>query len=160
MTLDLEVDADAGPGAKPVERDDRGSLSGDHDRRASATCFLRDVSRWTWRIKLSISLTLDLMTELRERAEAEAIQVFAHNLKDLLLAAPAGARPTLGLDPGVRTGVKVAAIDATGKVVDTTTVYPFQPRNDLQWGASRALRRNDRKTQNRNHRDRQRHGEP
>ena len=65
-------------------------------------------------------------------AEAEAIKVFAHNLKDLLLAAPAGARPTLGLDPGIRTGVKVAALDATGKVVATATVYPFPPRNDLR----------------------------
>ena len=83
-------------------------------------------------MKLSTSLSLDLMTELRERAEEEAIKVFALNLKDLLLAAPAGARPTLGLDPGLRTGVKVAAIDATGKVVGTTTVYPFPPRNDLR----------------------------
>jgi uncharacterized protein len=76
-------------------------------------------------------MMLDLQADLRARAQEEAIGVFARNLRDLLLAAPAGPRPTLGLDPGIRTGVKVAAVDATGKVVDTATVYPFQPRNDL-----------------------------
>ena len=80
------------------------------------------------------------MTELRERAEEEAIKVFARNLKDLLLAAPAGSRSTMGLDPGVRTGVKVAVVDATGKVLATTTVYPFPPRNDLR-GAQAELAR-------------------
>jgi uncharacterized protein len=83
-------------------------------------------------VKLKTSLTLDLMAELRERAEAEAIHVFARNLKDLLLAAPAGGKATMGLDPGIRTGVKVAVVDATGKVVETSTVYPFQPKNDLR----------------------------
>lgn len=72
------------------------------------------------------------MRELRERAEEEAINVFARNLKDLLLAAPAGSRATMGLDPGIRTGVKVAVVDGTGKLLDTTTVYPFQPRNDVR----------------------------
>ncbi len=76
------------------------------------------------------------MTDLRERAEDEAIKVFARNLKDLLLAAPAGARPTMGLDPGIRTGVKVAVVDATGKLLDTATVYPFQPRNDVRGAAA------------------------
>src|SRR3546814_20270861 len=75
---------------------------------------------------------MDLMMEMRERAEEEAIRVFARNLKDLLLAAPAGARATMGLDPGIRTGVKVAVVDRTGKLVDTATVYPFQPRNDVR----------------------------
>jgi uncharacterized protein len=132
LTLDLELD----PAAAPVEptiaeaRQATSDLPGD--------VWLREVARWTWRVKLSTTLSLDLMTEMRERAEAEAIQVFAQNLKDLLLAAPAGARPTLGLDPGIRTGVKVAALDATGKVVETTTVYPFQPRNDVQ-GSQAAL---------------------
>ena len=128
LSLDLEVDADET--AKPVERmiaEAYGATSA-----APGDAYLRDVSRWTWRVKLSTSLSLDLMSELRERSEDEAIKVFAHNLKDILLAAPAGARPTLGLDPGIRTGVKVAAIDATGKVVATTTVYPFPPRNDLR----------------------------
>ena len=75
-------------------------------------------------MKLRTSLTLDLMGELREAAEAEAIRVFARNLKDLLLAAPAGGKATMGLDPGIRTGVKVAVVDGTGKVLETDTVYP------------------------------------
>lgn len=77
-------------------------------------------------------LSLDLMRDLRERAEEEAINVFARNLKDLLLAAPAGSRATMGLDPGIRTGVKVAIVDGTGKLLDTTTVYPFPPKNDVR----------------------------
>jgi uncharacterized protein len=124
LALDLEVDADAAQAMIAQAYEATSPAPGD--------AYLRDVARWTWRVKLSTSLSLDLMTELRERSEEEAIKVFAHNLKDLLLAAPAGARPTLGLDPGVRTGVKVAALDATGKVVATTTVYPFPPRNDLR----------------------------
>lgn len=93
--------------------------------------WLRQAAAWTWRVKLSLSMYVDLMAELRKRAHDEAIAVFARNLRDLLLAAPAGARPTLGLDPGIRTGVKAAVVDATGKVVATDTLYPFQPRNDL-----------------------------
>jgi uncharacterized protein len=124
LALELEVDSDT------TQRMIAEAYQAVSD--APGDVYLREVARWTWRVKLSTSLSLDLMTELRERSEEEAIKVFAHNLKDLLLAAPAGARPTLGLDPGVRTGVKVAVIDATGKVVDTTTVYPFQPKNDLR----------------------------
>ena len=96
--------------------------------------WLCDTVRWTWRVKLMVHLETELMGKLREQAEAEAIQVFARNLKDLLLAAPAGPRATMGLDPGLRTGVKVAVVDATGKVVDTATIYPHQPRND--WDGS------------------------
>ncbi|RJF99645.1 Tex family protein [Noviherbaspirillum saxi] len=96
--------------------------------------WLADTVRWTWRVKVFMHLETELMTGLRERAEIEAINVFARNLKDLLLAAPAGPRATMGLDPGLRTGVKVAVVDATGKVVDTTTIYPHQPRND--WDGS------------------------
>jgi len=92
--------------------------------------WLTDTVRWTWRVKVFMHLETELMTALREKAEAEAINVFARNLKDLLLAAPAGPRATMGLDPGLRTGVKVAVVDATGKVVDTATIYPHQPRND------------------------------
>jgi uncharacterized protein len=92
--------------------------------------WLADTVRWTWRVKVFMHLETELMTALRERAEVEAINVFARNLKDLLLAAPAGPRSTMGLDPGLRTGVKVAVVDATGKVVDTATIYPHQPRND------------------------------
>ncbi|MFV1491564.1 Tex family protein [Phaeobacter sp. JH18-32] len=94
--------------------------------------WLRKVAGWCWRVKLSLSMMLELMGDLRGRAQEDAIQVFARNLKDLLFAAPAGARPTLGLDPGIRTGVKAAVVDATGKLVATETLYPFQPKNDLR----------------------------
>jgi protein Tex len=92
--------------------------------------WLAEVVRWTWKVKLYTHLETDLFGELREGAEDEAITVFARNLHDLLLAAPAGPRPTLALDPGLRTGCKVAVVDATGKVLDTATVYPHAPRND------------------------------
>ncbi|WP_151448585.1 Tex family protein [Lacisediminimonas profundi] len=92
--------------------------------------WLADTVRWTWRVKAFMHLETELMTALREKAETDAINVFATNLKALLLAAPAGSRATMGLDPGLRTGVKVAIVDATGKVVDTATIYPHQPRND------------------------------
>ncbi|MDR3479691.1 MAG: Tex family protein [Burkholderiaceae bacterium] len=94
--------------------------------------WLADTVRWTWRVKVFMHLETELMTSLREKAEVEAINVFARNLKALLLAAPAGPRATMGLDPGLRTGVKVAVIDATGKVVDTCAIYPHQPRNDWE----------------------------
>lgn len=100
--------------------------------------FLSDVAGWCWRVKLKLSITIDLMTDLRKSAEEEAINVFARNLKDLLLAAPAGHKTTIGLDPGIRTGVKLAVVDATGKVLDTATLYPFQPKNDLR-GAQATL---------------------
>ncbi|MDQ8034546.1 MAG: RNA-binding transcriptional accessory protein Tex, partial [Bordetella sp.] len=94
--------------------------------------WLGEVCRWTWRVKLLTAFESELFGTLRETAEAEAIRVFAANLKDLLLAAPAGPKTVLGLDPGIRTGCKVAVIDRTGKVVDTTTVYPFEPRRDRE----------------------------
>ena len=94
--------------------------------------WLAETARWAWTVNISIHLELELMSELRERAEEEAIRVFARNLHDLLLAAPAGTRATIGLDPGIRTGVKVAVVDATGKLVDTATVYPFEPRRDRE----------------------------
>jgi len=100
----------------------------------AADKWLADTVRWAWRVKVFMHLETELMGALREKAEIEAIQVFARNLKDLLLAAPAGPRATMGLDPGLRTGVKVAVVDATGKVVDTATIYPHQPRND--WDGS------------------------
>jgi len=95
---------------------------------------IRKTVLWTWRVKLSLSLERDLFTRLREEAEKVAIKVFADNLRDLLLAAPAGPRVVLGLDPGIRTGVKVAVVDATGKLVETATVYPHEPRRD--WDGS------------------------
>lgn len=139
LSLDLEVDADNAAAVKPVEQ-----MIAHHYAIAlqggDADAWLLDVVRFAWRVKLSLHLSLDLMNELRVRAEAEAIQVFARNLKDLLLAAPAGARPTMGLDPGIRTGVKVAVVDATGKLLETSTIYPFEPRNDVA-GAMAELRR-------------------
>jgi uncharacterized protein len=96
--------------------------------------WLAETVRWTWRIKCSMHLESELMSALRQRSETEAINVFARNLKALLLAAPAGPKVTIGLDPGMRTGVKVAVVDATGKVVDTEVIYPHQPRND--WDGS------------------------
>ena len=102
-----------------------------HQNRA-ADKWLADTARWTWRVKSFMHLETELMGALRERAELDAINVFALNLKALLLAAPAGQRATMGLDPGLRTGVKVAVVDATGKVVDTAVIYPHQPKNDWE----------------------------
>ncbi|HMT64552.1 MAG TPA: Tex-like N-terminal domain-containing protein, partial [Ottowia sp.] len=104
-------------------------LGWSHQGRA-ADDLLRKCVAWTWRVKLSLSTERDLFARLREDAEKVAIKVFADNLRDLLLAAPAGPRAVMGLDPGIRTGVKVAVVDATGKLVDTATVYPHEPRKD------------------------------
>jgi protein Tex len=93
---------------------------------------IRKCVAWTWKVKLSLSLERDLFSRLRESAEAVAIKVFAENLRDLLLAAPAGKRVVMGLDPGIRTGVKVAVVSDTGKVLDTNTVYPHEPRKDWE----------------------------
>ncbi len=106
--------------------------------QAPGDLWLQEVAGWTWRVKLSGTMFMDLLTDLRRRAHATAIEVFARNLRDLLLAAPAGARATLGLDPGIRTGCKIAVVDETGKLLDTATIYPFQPRNDLR-GAEETL---------------------
>ncbi|MGB2109056.1 MAG: Tex-like N-terminal domain-containing protein, partial [Marinobacter vinifirmus] len=107
---------------------------GIRDNGRAADKWLGEVVRWTWRVKLSTQIETDLMSQVREAAEAEAINVFAANLKDLLLLAPAGPRATLGLDPGLRTGVKVAVIDGTGQVVDHGAIYPHAPKN--QWEPS------------------------
>ena len=108
-------------------------LKWSHSARPSDD-LIRKTVLWTWRVKLSLSLERDLFTRLREDAEKVAIKVFADNLRDLLLAAPAGPRVVLGLDPGIRTGVKVAVVDTTGKLVETATVYPHEPRRD--WDGS------------------------
>ncbi|TAM90708.1 MAG: RNA-binding transcriptional accessory protein [Candidimonas sp.] len=92
--------------------------------------WLGEVCRWTWRVKLLPAFQAEFLARLRESAEREAIHVFAANLKDLLLAAPAGPKPIMGLDPGIRTGVKVAVVDSTGKLLDTATIYPFEPRRE------------------------------
>jgi protein Tex len=110
-----------------------------HQSRA-ADDWLKRVVGWTWKVKLSPSLERDLFAKLRESAEEVAIKVFGDNVRDLMLAAPAGNKVTMGLDPGIRTGVKVAIVDATGKVVDFTTVYPHEPRKDWE-GSLHTLRK-------------------
>ena len=130
LTLSVDVDQDDPAPIKPAQMKIAAAYQiagkGESDR------WLMEVAGWCWRVKLSVSLSLDLMREMRERAEEEAIHVFARNLKDLLLAAPAGSRATMGLDPGIRTGVKVAVVDGTGKLLETATVYPFPPKNDVR----------------------------
>ncbi|HCK82541.1 MAG TPA: RNA-binding transcriptional accessory protein, partial [Candidatus Competibacteraceae bacterium] len=133
LQLSLEIGDPASSDPDPGER-----LVAAHcrlrDAGRPADGWLRETARWAWKVKLSPHLDTELKQRLREAAEEEAIRVFASNLRDLLLAAPAGARPTLGLDPGLRTGVKVAVVDATGKLVETATIYPHAPRN--QWDES------------------------
>ncbi len=107
------------------------------DTTRPADAWLAETARFAWKIKLFTRIELDLKLRLREAAEAEAIKVFANNLKDLLLAAPAGSKTTMGLDPGIRTGVKVAIIDPTGKLLATDTIYPHPPRK--QWDESIAI---------------------
>ena len=138
LVLDSELDPDHKPiGPNPCESRiaTRWSIK---DAGRPADKWLADTVRWTWKVKVSLHLELELMGALRERAEEEAIRVFGSNLKDLLLAAPAGQHATIGLDPGLRTGVKVAAVDATGKLLDTATIYPHEPRKDWD-GALHAL---------------------
>ncbi|MBS0151805.1 MAG: RNA-binding transcriptional accessory protein [Nitrospira sp.] len=100
------------------------------DRGRPADKWLAGVCDWTWRVKMHLTISSELLVQLREAAEAQAIRIFAKNLHELLLAAPAGPKAILGLDPGIRTGCKVAVVDATGKLLDTETIYPHQPRND------------------------------
>ncbi|WP_425053895.1 Tex family protein [Psychromarinibacter sp. S121] len=102
--------------------------------------WLRTAAGWTWRIKLSLTMYIDLLGELRAAAHEEAIKVFSRNLRDLLLAAPAGPRATLGLDPGIRTGVKAAVVDSTGKLLETATLYPFAPKHDVRGAEAAVLR--------------------
>ena len=99
------------------------------DKARPADAWLKEVARWTWRVKLLTRLETDLLSDLRERAEKEAIEVFARNLKDLLLSAPAGQKVTIGLDPALRTGVKVAVVDSTGRVLDHGAIFPTPPQN-------------------------------
>ena len=114
-------------------------LGWSHAKRPADDLIRKTVS-WTWKVKLSLSLERDLFARVREEAEAVAIKVFGDNLRDLLLAAPAGRRVVMGLDPGIRTGVKVAVVSDTGKVLETATVYPHEPRNDWE-GSLHALGR-------------------
>ncbi|MET7864840.1 Tex family protein [Micromonospora taraxaci] len=136
LTMDPEEagDADAVPtGPSRYEAAIAGRF-GVSDAGRPADRWLTDTVRWAWRTRILIHLGADLRLRLWQAAEEEAVRVFATNLRDLLLAAPAGTRPTMGLDPGLRTGVKVAVVDATGKVLATDTIYPHEPRR--QWDAS------------------------
>jgi uncharacterized protein len=112
--------------------------AGIDNRGRPGDAWLAETVRWTWKVKMLAALEFDIEQRLREQAEAEAIRVFGRNLHDLLLTAPAGQRTTMGLDPGIRTGVKVAVVDGTGKLLATATVYPHQPRNDWE-GSLRTL---------------------
>jgi len=114
----------AGPSAYELKIMQRFGIS---DQGRPGDKWLRETARWAWRTKIQVSLNIDLRMRLWTAAEQEAVRVFASNLRDLLLAAPAGARVTMGLDPGFRSGVKVAIVDATGKVVATSTIYPHEP---------------------------------
>ncbi len=134
LELALPEDAELKPGEFGVAERMIAAQKAIKDEGRPADSWLREVVRWSWRVKIFTHLDTDLKSRLREEAEEEAIKVFARNLNDLLLAAPAGPRATLGLDPGLRTGVKVAVVDATGKLVDTATIYPHVPKN--QWDQS------------------------
>ncbi len=135
LQLDLDPGADAEAGHQYAEG--RIALhAGIQDRGRAADAWLRNAVRLAWRAKIHLHLLLDLFNQAREKAESEAIAVFGDNLKDLLLAAPAGPKAVLGLDPGLRTGVKVAVVDATGKLVATDTIYTHEPKR--QWEASLA----------------------
>ncbi len=130
LVLDSELDAEKIlPGPGPCEQ--RIAVRfGIRNQSRPADKWLADTVRWTWKVKIHTHLELELMNELRERAEEEAIRIFGKNLKDLLLAAPAGQHVTMGIDPGIRTGCKIAVVDATGKLLATATIYPHEPRND------------------------------
>jgi uncharacterized protein len=130
LKLGLDV-ADAGSEPHPAEAKIKLACNlADKGRPADA--WLAETVRLGWKTRIAVSLSVDLFARLKQHADAEAISVFSKNLKDLLLAAPAGARPTMGLDPGFRTGVKVAVVDATGKVLDTAVIHPHPPQSDWQ----------------------------
>ncbi|WP_327229143.1 Tex family protein [Streptomyces noursei] len=135
LTLEPEDPAEAGEGPSAYERSIAHRF-GIVDRGRPADTWLKDTVRWAWRTRVQVHLGIDLRLRLRQAAEDEAVRVFAANLRDLLLAAPAGTRATMGLDPGFRTGVKVAVIEATGKVAATETIYPHVPQQ--KWDAALA----------------------
>lgn len=136
LSVSLKV-GDETPGSMHPGEGMIGERFGIANQGRAADKWLAEVVRWTWKVKLYTCLETDLLGELRDKAEDEAISVFARNLHDLLLAAPAGPRATLALDPGLRTGCKVAVVDATGKLLETATVYPHAPRND--WDGTLAI---------------------
>lgn len=134
LDLKLDIEVEAGQ-AHPCEQRIAKHFS-IRDQGRAADQWLLECVRWAWKVKLHSRIEVDLKTRLREQAETEAMRVFATNLKDLLLSAPAGARQTLGLDPGLRTGTKVAVVDQTGKLLATDTIYPHAPQK--QWDKSLA----------------------
>lgn len=131
LTLQLTLENELEPGQRHPCESMVAQFWEIEDQGRAADTWLAEVVRWTWRVKLSTHLETDLLSELRERAEADAIDVFAHNLKDLLLAAPAGQKVTIGLDPGLRTGVKVAVVGATGEILDHGAIFPTPPQNRI-----------------------------
>lgn len=134
LVLDSELDQET-PSNTPNPCEQRiAHRFGIQQLNRPADKWLNDTVRWTWRVKLALHLELDLVSQLRERAEDEAIRIFGKNLKDLLLAAPAGQHVTMGIDPGIRTGCKIAVVDTTGKLLATETIYPHEPRRD--WAGS------------------------
>ena len=134
LVLDSELAADdSKPASHPCEQRIAARF-GISQKNRPADKWLADTVRWTWKVKIYTHLELELVSALRERAEEEAIRIFGRNLKDLLLAAPAGQHVTMGIDPGIRTGCKIAVVDATGKLLATDTIYPHEPRND--WAGS------------------------
>ncbi|WP_372341611.1 Tex family protein [Nocardia sp. CC216A] len=133
LTLHLEPDADEpAPGERTIYEGRIAHKFGIADQGRAADSWLLDTVRWAWRTKLQVSLGIDTRMRLRQSAERDAVDVFAANLRDLLLAAPAGTRTTMGLDPGYRTGVKVAVVDGTGKVVATEVIYPHKPQGQTE----------------------------
>ncbi|MBF6266940.1 Tex family protein [Nocardia farcinica] len=133
LSLQLEPDTEElAPGERSVYEGRIAAKFGIADRGRPADSWLLDTVRWAWRTKLQVSLGIDTRMRLRQAAEKDAVDVFAANLRDLLLAAPAGTRTTMGLDPGYRTGVKVAVVDATGKVVATEVIYPHKPQGQTE----------------------------
>ncbi|MET7422201.1 Tex family protein [Dactylosporangium sp. NPDC005555] len=135
--LDLVLEPTQDPDAPSLYEPAIASKFGIRDEGRPGDKWLNDTVRWAWRTRILVHLGIDLRMRLWQAAEEEAVRVFAANLRDLLLAAPAGTRATMGLDPGFRTGVKVAVVDATGKVVDTHTIYPHVPQN--KWNESLAV---------------------
>ncbi|MBE1877341.1 RNA-binding transcriptional accessory protein [Myceligenerans sp. TRM 65318] len=136
LDLVIEPEPDAEPGVPTSYEATIADRFGIRQQGRPGDKWLGDTVRWAWRTKILVHLGIDARLRLRTEAEDEAVRVFAANLRDLLLAAPAGSRATMGLDPGLRTGTKVAVVDATGKVVDTATIYPHAPQN--RWDESLA----------------------
>ncbi|MGW5519158.1 Tex family protein [Nocardia africana] len=133
LSLSLEPDTEEPePGQRTIYEGRIAHKFGIADQGRPADTWLLDTVRWAWRTKLQVSLGIDIRMRLRQSAEKDAVDIFAANLRDLLLAAPAGTRTTMGLDPGYRTGVKVAVVDGTGKVVATETIYPHKPQGQTE----------------------------